>query len=206
MDKYKKEMKNQYKVVTPQLKYFEEGCIIIQAGAISGELFYFKQGGDIERYIPESLIKGMPEWFEKVEERITVKNLQIEGGGCSSSPWIECKICFQSETMPKYDDIKDTLELYLNGDLVEKNSPVELPMKLGGDKPKQSYEFETELTPEQFQKLAIENNFEYWTTGQMIKMHYEWMGANQELKKLQHAGVRQTEPLPTFANYINSKK
>lgn len=61
----------------------------------------------------------------EAEKRIEVRNLHIEVIESSVLPWGEYKICFESEASPKYDDIKGTLEAYLNGDMVEIDKPIE---------------------------------------------------------------------------------
>jgi len=101
-------MNNQYKVVTPQLKYFEEGCTIIQAGAISGEMFYLKKGGDDLRHLPHSLIESMPDWFEKVKERIKL------------DPGCKTYLMMNANKDPFSNDQFKLCEKVLNGEMVEK--------------------------------------------------------------------------------------
>lgn len=79
------------------------------------------------------------------------------------------------------------------------------------DKPKQCYEFETQLTPEQFQKLAIENNFEYWTIEQMYEkvcdwikqtgVYYQFFNDDMKINPETNSG----EPNKSFKEFINKK-
>ena len=105
MKKYK--IKDEYSSVV-KLKYLDT----LWVKSSEGTFYMIGRDYDIDHRMPDAM-------FEEVNERMEVKNIYLEVKDDHTrvaGRWNQ-SINFQCNELIQYDEIKDTLEAYLNGEL-----------------------------------------------------------------------------------------